>query len=388
MTRVIYTDPTISKWEKQPKKKWSVKRKTMVVTACLVIAILGAGGWFGSRIISSIDKVFHGNLFSDVQALFSQNTLKNTNGRVNILVAGDSADDPGHAGADLTDSIMVLSINTKNNTAFMLSIPRDMWVYIPGLNSYQKINAANDVTKFSSPGLPSGGMGQLQQIVQNDLGIPIDYYALVNYQAFKDSVNAVGGITVDIQSPDPRGLYDSYTHLDLPNGEDYLNGQTALDLARARCDGGTDICYGFPDTDFDRTMHQRQMVEAVVKKATTLGVISNPVKVTDLFNAIGNNVQTNLSLKDALQLAKLAKKINQSNIGSYTYSSSTTGVKNPLLVSYDTDGQDALIPAAGINDFTQLQDYYDKLAGIPPTNTSALTGSSSTGSSTGSSSTN
>ena len=221
---------------------------------------------------------------------------------------------------------MLLSIDPKNHTGFMLSIPRDLWVYVPGLKSYQKINAANDVTNFSQAGYPNGGMGQLQEIVQNDLGIPVDYYALVNYATFRDAVNAVGGITIDISSPDSYGLYDSYTNVKLPNGEDNLNGQVALNLARARCDAGSgDICYGFPSSDFTRTMYQREMVVAILKKATSIGVISNPLKVTSLFSSIANNVQTNLSLQDVLSLDQAIKGINFSNLGSYTYSISNAG---------------------------------------------------------------
>jgi LCP family protein required for cell wall assembly len=358
---------------KRPKHRagwsgWSRKRKIVTSTLALLLIGFSLGGWYGARLIGNLDKAFHGNVFSDAQALFSQVKLNGeTQGRVNILIAGDSADDPGHAGADLTDSIMVLSIDTQNHTAFMLSIPRDLWVNIPGLGN-QKINAANDVTNFSAAGYPSGGMGQLEQIVQTDLGIPIDYDALVNYDAFKDAVNAVGGITVDIQSPDPRGLYDSNTNLNLPNGEDTLNGQTALNLARARGDNDGDISYGFPDTDFDRTQHQRQMVVAIAKKATTLGVLANPLKVNQLFAAVANNVQTDLTLQDALRLAQIGKGINLNTIGSYTYSSSTTGQTSPLLVGYtDPDsGEDSLAPSAGVGNFGQLQQYYQQLTSTNP----------------------
>jgi LCP family protein required for cell wall assembly len=353
---------------KSKRKRWSTKRK-LVTSALIILAMgFGLGGWYGAGLVGKLDKVFHGNVFSDAHALFSQNELKGENqGRVNILVAGDSSDDPGHAGADLTDSIMVLSIDTKNNTGFMLSIPRDLWVNIPSLGN-QKINAANDVTNFSQSGYPSGGMGQLEQIVKTDLGVPIDYYALVNYDAFKDAVNAVGGITVNIQSPDPRGLYDSFTNLKLPNGEDTLSGQQALDLARARGDNEGDISYGFPGTDFDRTEHQRQMVVAIAKKSTSLGVLANPIKVSQLFSALSNNLQTDMDLQDVLRLAQISKSLNLNNLGSYTYSSSTTGATSPLLMGYtDPDsGQDALVPSAGLGNYGQLQEYYQQLTSNNP----------------------
>jgi LCP family protein required for cell wall assembly len=285
-------------------------------------------------------------------------------GRVNILLAGDSSDDPGHQGADLTDSVMVLSIDTKNHTGFMLSIPRDLWVNIPGYGD-QKINTANTITNFNQPGYPSGGMGDLQDIVQTDLGIPIDYYALINYQAFKQSVDAVNGIKIDIQSPDPRGIYDAYTHLKLPNGPVDLDGQQALDLARARGDDSAgDISYGLPNSDFDRTEHQRQMLVALSEKAKTVGVLADPLKVTKLFDALGDNIQTNLNLQDVIRLMQISKGMNTSNLQSLTYS---YGGSNGLLTDYTSPGgEEALAPAEGVDSYGQLQQYYQQISSSNP----------------------
>lgn len=340
---------------------WSLRKKILMSILAVLLIGFGSGAYYGTRILASLDKAFHGNIFSDVHALFSSTTLNGeAGGRVNILIAGNSADDAGHNGAQLTDSIMVLSINTRNHTAFMLSVPRDLWVYVPGFGSYQKINAAGEVS-----------MNQLQQVVQTDLGIPIDYNALVDYGAFRDAVNAVGGINIDIQSPDPRGLYDSFTHLKLPNGEDTLNGQEALNLARARGDGTAgDISYGFPGTDFTRTMYQRKMAIAITKKALTAGVLTDPIKISDLVGAIGNNVKTNMNLQDVLRLAQIIKTINLNNIGSYTYPSTTTGTpKAQALISGYVDpssGQDALAPTAGVGEYGQLQNYYQQLVSNNP----------------------
>jgi LCP family protein required for cell wall assembly len=351
---------------KVQKKRFSRKRK--VVTTCLVVIALGlsVGGWYGDRLLASVNKVFHGNVISDAQALVSTSTLTGeSSGRINILLAGDSADDPGHAGADLTDSIMVISIDLNNHTGFMLSVPRDLLVNIPGYGD-QKINYANTVTDFSASGLPSGGMGQLQQIVQTDLGIPIDYYGLIDYTAFRDAVNAVGGVTVNIQSSDPRGLYDAYTHLKLPNGEDALTGQEALNLARARGDDVSgDVSYGFPDSDFTRTMHQRQLLSALAQKATTVGVLADPLKISGLFSAFGNNIQTNLNIQDALTLVKLTKGMNISNLQSLTYSESGT---DALIMPYTdpSSGSESLIPTEGIDNFSQIQQYYQQLTSSNP----------------------
>ena len=171
---------------------------------------------------------------------------------------------------------MVLSVNTRNNTALMLSIPRDLWVNIPGVG-HSKINAA----------YTNGGMDKLQDVVEADMELTIDYQVLVNYSAFKDLVNAIGGITITIASDDKRGIYDpslDYTTRNCcalakyPNGPVKLNGKQALNLARAR--GDAYGSYGFPASDFDRTNHQRQMLLAIKDKASSPSVIANPFKVS------------------------------------------------------------------------------------------------------------
>ncbi len=335
----------------------AVTLKRSVLT--LLVIVLAIGGWVGGKFIYDAHKVFGGSIFG----LLTTTKLKGEDsGRVNILLAGNSADDPGHDGANLTDSIMVISIDTKNNTAFLLSIPRDLWVDIPN-GGHQKINATYVVgqnDQFSASGFPNGGMGLLEQLVEQDFGINIDYYALIDYGALRDAVNAVGGITVNIQSTDPRGLYDPSidyaTHgplVKLTNGEHTLDGEQALDLARAR--GDAYGSYGFQGSDFERTQNQRLMLVSLKNKATTLGVLANPAKLSSLFDAIGNNVTTDLNLSEVHRLYDIIKPISGSNIQSLSLNSADG--KN-LLASYSApDGESALIPAAGLDDFDDIQNF-------------------------------
>ena len=342
---------------------WNRKKIIKTIVLVIVLAILGTGGWLGWKFYRNAAKITHNNNPFSLLSVFKPVPLKNQNGQVNILLAGNSADDPGHDGANLTDSIMVMSINTKTKQASMLSIPRDLWVEIPSMG-HQKINAANDVTTFSQAGYPKGGMGQLEQVVSQNLGITIDYYALINYTAFRDAVNAVGGITINIQSTDPRGLYDPNIAkadggpLKLPNGSVTLDGQTALNLARAR--GDSYYAYGFPQSDFDRTMHQRQMLLAIKDKATSAGVLTNPLKLGQLADALGNNVQTDLKIDEMETFYNYVKGITDSNVASYNLNDLVKG--QTLLKNYVADnGQEALIPAAGLDDFSQIQTAVAKL---------------------------
>jgi LCP family protein required for cell wall assembly len=347
------------------------KKKVLLRSSLASLAVLlGAGGFLGVKALDTVNKVFHGNILSDATAAFNDTPLKGENtGRVNILLAGDSSDDAGHGGSSLTDSILVLSIDTQNHSVFLLSIPRDLWVDIPGYG-WQKINAANNNLGTNFPGYPKNGMGQLEHLVTTDLGIPIDYYALSNYGAFKDAVNAVGGVSVNIQSPDPRGLFDAYTNLNLSNGQHVLDGQQALNLARARGDGSAgDVSYGFRDSDFGRTQHQRQLFTGITEKAKSLGFLSNPVKISDLMDAFSNNVGTDLSLQNVLRLVQITKGINLSSIQPYAYCATLTpSCSTPILTTYTdpASGEEAFIPKAGIGDYGQMEQYYQRLSSNNP----------------------
>jgi LCP family protein required for cell wall assembly len=345
--------------EKSPLKKHHWKKVIGRTFLALLFLILVSGGYVGWKFVSNEVKVFGWN---GIWSLFDPGPLKSQGGRVNILLAGDSVGrTDGQGGQQLTDSIMLVSVDTQNHTAFLMSVPRDLYVNIPGFG-YSKINAtAEDGASDygNNPSYDANGMGLLEQVVSQDFGIPIDYYALIDYTAFQGAVNAVGGITINIQSTDPRGLYDaSHTSptnptplVDLSNGEHELNGQEALNLARAR--GEAYGSYGFGAGDFVRTQNQREMLIAIKTQATTAGVLSNPFKLGELFDSFGNNVETDLSLGNARKLYDDTKNISNANIKS-------EGLNNAngtdLLTSYYTpDGEDALIPAAGINNYSQIQ---------------------------------
>lgn len=345
---------------------WRTVFKRTALGATLLIVL--CGGWLSWKILRDTSKVFGGS--SSLLGFLSATKLKGEDtGRVNILLAGNSADDPGHDGANLTDSIMLISIDVRNNTALMMSIPRDLDVQIPG-NGYAKINEAypdGQAEGFSQAGYPKGGMGLLEKVVSQTLGIPIEYYGLIDYGAFRDAVNAVGGVHIDVRSTDPRGLYDPNTQLHLKNGWQTLNGKVALRLARSRGDGYGS--YGFPGSDFDRTQNQRELLLALKDKALSSGVLANPLKLGQVFDAIGNNVHTDLSVGNVHRLYDISKHLSSANIKSYGLDNVTfSGQQNTdLLANYTTpNGESALIPAAGLGNYGQLRLLWQQLTSDNP----------------------
>lgn len=347
---------------KAPKKRRRIFTKKRVILVFVLLILLG-GGWMASKVLTNATKIFHGSVFD----VLTTTKLKGEDtGRVNILLAGNSADDVGHDGANLTDSIMVISLDTKDNTAFLLSIPRDLWVNIPGYG-HAKINEAyvdGQSGNFSASGYPDGGMGLLEEVVHQNFNITLNYYALIDYNALRDAVNSVGGIDVNIQSSDPRGLYDPSidyaTHgplVKLTNGTHTLNGEQALDLARAR--GDAYGSYGYIQSDFERTQNQRLMLIALKNKILTAGVLANPLALGNLFDSLGKNVKTDLSLSEARRLYDLGKHVNNGSIQSVSLNDASG--KN-LLANYESPGgESALAPAAGLDDFSDIQAFVARL---------------------------
>ncbi|HET8709569.1 MAG TPA: LCP family protein [Candidatus Saccharimonadales bacterium] len=346
------------------KSKWTKKKVAILIIVLLLLPIL----WLGGKFIYNAARIFKGNIFG---ALSTTQLKGEDRGRVNILLAGNSVDDPGHQGASLTDSIMIVSIDTKDNRAFLMSVPRDLWVNIPGGYGYHKINTAytyGQQEHFHEAGYPDGGMGLLEKVIEQNLGIDLNYNVLINYNALKQAVDAVGGVDVTIRSDDPRGLYDPNIArvdggpLKLSNGKHHLDGQTALNFARAR--GDSYYSYGFPGSDFDRTAHQRQLLVALKAKAFSSGVIANPLKVSSLMDALGANVKTDMTLSEVRRLIQIGQNIDNKHIKSVSLNDADG--KN-LLASYRSpSGESALIPAAGIDDYTDIQRFIHKLTSNNP----------------------
>lgn len=353
--------------DEQPKRpnrrisitKKGVKRFFLVLLAVVIIA----GGYIGVKTLLAGSSVFNGNLFD----VFSSKPLKKDEfGRSNILLFGTSEDSVAHqdSGAGgLTDSIMVISVDQDKKNAIMLSIPRDLWVdygqdCLAGYSG--KINALYECAKDGTS--DQEGANTLKDKVGEAFGIDIQYYAKVNYTALKDAVNAVGGITVDIDSDDPRGIYDPNfdwqcnrrcNMVKWPNGPAELDGEHALALARARNAAGG---YGLGGGNFDREQYQQKIIVAIKEKATSAGTLTNPVAVSGLIDSVGKNLETNFETSEIKTLVDVAGGIKETSIRSISL---VDGIK-PLVTTGNYHGQSIVRPVAGIEDFSDIQAYIQK----------------------------
>lgn len=337
------------------RRRLSWKRALLILFTLLITPMLIIAVWDYRNISPASEKLFGtGNLFSALVP----GTVKNIEGRTNILMIGYSADDPGHAGAKLTDSIMIISLDKDKETGFMLSIPRDLYVKIPDYGA-AKINEAyqaGEQLNFAEDNYPSGGVGLLEKVIEDSFGIKTHYSVTVNYGAVRSITDALGGITVTIESSDPRGLYDPNFKpveggpLKLANGQRHIDGQTALRLTRAR--GSTAGSYGFPLSDFNRTQNQ-QKVFAAIKAELTAKDLIDPRINKPIFEAIADNIVTDMGIRQVIPIYRTMQSIPESDmqqINLRDYKDTN------YLASYRTSsGQSALIPAAGVNDFSDIQ---------------------------------
>jgi len=228
-----------------------------------------------------------------------------------------------------TDTMILFSIDPLSKTAGMLSIPRDMWVNIPEMG-YNKINTAyrwGEVYNF-----PGGGPGLAMRTVEGFLGVPVNYYAQIDFSAFESFIDELGGLDMHIRQPitvDPIGPGNTRT---LEVGVQTLDGPTALAYARMRyTEGG----------DFDRSTRQQEVIMALRDQILNFNQLPMLIsKAPKLYQELSSGIHTNLTLDQVIQLALLAAKIDRNNIKQGV-------IGPPKQVEFATnpeDGQAILIP--------------------------------------------
>lgn len=196
---------------------------------------------------------------------------------VSVLIMGiDSSETRGNEDQARTDALLVATLNKDEKSVKLLSIPRDSYVYVPEIDNYTKINHAHAY----------GGPRATIETVEHLLQIPIDYYVRIDFEAFIDIVDAVGGVTVDVpyeiveqNSRDQQGAIHLYP------GVQELNGEEALAFVRTRK----------KDNDIERGKRQQEVIKALAAKALTLQSV---FKYDDIIDIVGENIKTNMTFSE------------------------------------------------------------------------------------------
>jgi len=270
-------------------------------------------------------------------------------GRINVLLLGYGG--VGHDGAYLTDSIMVLTLDQQTKKAAMISVPRDIWVKVPyssTTGAFNKLNAAYaigvDDESFPNKGSEykgaAGGGSLASTVVGGILGMKIDYWAAVDFHAFRSVVDALGGVDVNVEKTFTDPLYPrnddptidaSWMTIRFNAGPQHMNGERAIEYARSR--------HSLEDgTDFGRSRRQQLLLLAIKSKAISP---EGATKVFGLMDALSSDFKTNMNIGQIRALSDLAKTVDPSTIERVSIDNT-----NYLVDGESSDGQDVLVAQA------------------------------------------
>ena len=305
--------------KKNGKKKKSRGKK--VLTVLVVLLVLFGAVWY-----LAIGSIYGKMRYSRVETLAGE-PLKE-NGVVNILLIGSDSRTEGDDGR--SDAMILLSVSSKTRTIHMTSLLRDMYVDIPGRDG----NRLNAAYSFGGPEL-------LLETVKQNLGIEVNRYAVVNFQAFANLVDAVNGVDLELTNEEVKWVnayLNEYNELrGMPMETDYLD--TSLS-GMIHLNGAQSLAYSrnrFIGTDFGRTERQRKVLSAVMKKLPA-ALVTNP---NGLINGLFPNLTTNLTQTECLRLSLMGGKLLTYDIVQEsiplegTYSSVTIRGMDVLQVDFD-----------------------------------------------------
>ncbi len=251
--------------------------------------------------------------------LFGKDLEEDSSGKINILLLGTGGE--GHEGGDLTDSIMIASIDQEKKKVNFVSIPRDLYVVekdlgeaFIGSNGGMRINDMYFLAKkkFQNSQL---ALETAKNKIEEITGINIQYYVKVDFGGFKDIVDAIGG--VDIYVPEaindptyPKGETGLYETFFIAQGQQHLDGEMALKYARSR----------HTTSDFSRSQRQQQILFAIKEKAQKENILGSAGKIEEIYEAVKSTIETNLTTRELISLAEAGMDMKRSSISNYLIS--------------------------------------------------------------------
>ena len=265
---------------------------------------IGGGLLFILLILFGMYQIIRSLDFSAIVFSFGKPLITDEYGNTNILLVGVGGE--GHEGTDLTDTVMIASVDYDKKIVPMISIPRDFYME-KGDMAQMRINAVYHTAK----GLygDKEALYKLKEKVSEITGVEIQYYVKVDFQGFTKIVDSIGGVDVLVENAIydpyyPKGETIYFETFQIDEGLQHLDGETALKYARSRK----------TTSDFDRAKRQQQLLYAIKEKALSLNILTDSGKIKELYDGIGDSIETNLSLAEILELGKLAKDMQRESI--------------------------------------------------------------------------
>ena len=356
--------PKLSRADKKQQKKQAkalkkqkrsrTRRVIKRIFIILLIVVLVGGGYLGYKSWTKLRNIFRGGGNSAVLCgEVDPDALKTEgDGRVNILIMGIGGAEQ-RDGPNLTDTIMIASINPLDNSVKLLSVPRDLWVSIHG--SYHKINEAYQTGLYDyqqdnpqqSDAWPAiqAGFTSANDVIGKAVGIPINFDVLITYEAFREAIDAVGGVDVNVAEDlvdQTMAWENGWNPVIAKKGLQHMESKQALMYVRSRETSARG--------DFDRAERQRAVLVALQEKILSAGTLTNPVKISNLLDAFGNNIRTNIGGNERTCLINIVRKVNGSQVRSIDLYDYVMGATSDA-------GSSIQVPRAGMYDFSKLQAY-------------------------------
>ena len=335
----------------------TARRQTLIVAAVFTVLVagvgaVGAGASFraASRGTTTLSEVAQLPLFSDLQRMVGRQTAANpaatpqSRDRMNILVLGIGGE--GHDGPLLTDTILLASADLKNKKIGLLSLPRDL-AYPLGEGKFEKINAVNAYEEMSHPGEGAKRTGEL---LSSLLDVPIDHVVLIDFRGFVKLVDAVGGVDINAERAFTDNTYPTgddtvqVMTVSFKKGWQHMDGERALVFTRSRHGSSGE------GSDFARSRRQQLVLVAVRNKLLSLGTLTDPTKLGNIYTAISSHLQSDLNIWDMMKLAPLAQNFTSDKITMNVPSDAPDG----LLVAGNVDGAFMLFPRKP--DWSEIKD--------------------------------
>ncbi len=297
--------PTSTKRGRGLRPRQSRSRAKYVVIAAFLIVALGASVVI-VNVLGTLGPVFTTPPPATLLNVTPVPTPEAPTEPVNILLIG--VDRREGETSTLNDVNIVVRIDPRYNSASMLSIPRDLRVYIPGAEVEAKINASYMLGENMTPG---GGPTLVKSTVSQFLGLPIHYYAEVDFRGFERIVDLVDGVTVDVAAPLIDNEYPTddygYTRIYIPGGLQHMDGVTALQYARSR----------HADSDVGRNQRQQQVLMALRNRILNRRTLLDVNRMDQLLKEMSGSLRTDIPLLTLYALAQLAPKIDMGHISQY-----------------------------------------------------------------------
>jgi len=287
---------------------------------------------YGTLLENTFDRIFSGEVLgaSDVAGR-ERGPEPGDNERINVLLLG--TDHRVHQAENLTDTMMVASIDPVGKTVSIVSIPRDL-VGTPlgnGDTFGPKLNSLMSYADRHKADFPAGGMRTLENAIGALLGIPIHYYASLDFTGFIKMVDAVGGVDVDVARGFDDPTYDGYQigerGFSIKAGHQHLDGVTALAYARSRKALG--------ESDFTRQARQQQIIVALRDRVASAGSLL--FQLPDLLDAVGQTIKTDVPVSRLPALAAILQDVKKSDVTSVV-------IRSPLVKGRNTQYGSSQVP--------------------------------------------